>query len=288
MYKFDPKAEPVGTSFRAIAINQLDEALADLDKPDGEGRSVVHEARRRCKKLRGLLRLVRPAFPDFTRENAAIRDAAGLLSHLRDNEVLQQTVADLAKSTKSETIGIMAQRLAAEAAPHQEADKVREFRDRLADVRQRAEHWELTRNGRDAAIPGFRITYRSARSRMRLAKSDGEALHMHEWRKAHKNHGFHVDLMKRLAPDVLSRHLDVIDELSTQLGLHHDLAVLTETIAHTPERFGDEAALGQLHDAIAARSSEIEARAFELGRQLYAERPRAIARRFAAYWGSAK
>lgn len=287
MYKFDPKTEPVETSFRAIALDQLDEALADLGRPDGDGRSVVHDARRRCKKLRGLLRLVRPAFKDFTKENAAIRDAAGLLSHLRDAEVLQQTVADLAAAAKSESIGLMAQRLAAETAPHDEAVHVGEFRDRLAEVRQRAEHWELTRTGRDAALPGFRLTYRSARERMRRAKGDGEALHMHEWRKAHKNHGFHIDLLKRLAPDLLSRNLDVLDDLSTQLGLHHDLAVLTETIERSPERFGDEAALAALNEAIATRSDEVTARAFELGRQIYAEPSRAIAARFAAYWSGA-
>ena len=95
MYKFDPRGEPPETAFRAIALDQLDEALSDLDNPDRDGRSVVHEARRRCKKLRGLLRLVRPVFPEFARENAAIRDAAALLSHLRDAEVLHQTVAEL-------------------------------------------------------------------------------------------------------------------------------------------------------------------------------------------------
>lgn len=288
MYKFDPAGEPADARFRAIAIDQLDEALADLDTPDGEGRSVVHEARRRCKKLRGLLRLVRPAFADFATENAAIRDAAGLLSHLRDAEVLQQTVADLGKAAKSETIGMMAQRLAAEAAPHDESDKVREFRDRLAAVRARAEHWQLKRNGRDAALPGFRMTYRTARQRMEKAKADGDALHMHEWRKANKNHGFHIDLLKKLAPDVLGADLDALDRLSTRLGLHHDLAVLSETVGRSPQRFGDEAALTELNAAIETRRKEIEAEAFELGRQIYAERPRAITRRFATYWAGAK
>ena len=97
MYKFDPNGKSVEGTFRAIALSQLDEALADLRNGGSHGRSVLHEARRRCKKLRGLLRLVRPAFADFARENAAVRDAAALLSHLRDAEVLQHTVLDLAK-----------------------------------------------------------------------------------------------------------------------------------------------------------------------------------------------
>ena len=97
MYKFDPRGEPPETAFRAIAIDQLDETLADLDRPDRAHRSVVHEARRRCKKLRGLLRLVRPGFADFDRENTAIRDAAALLSHLRDSEVMHETFHELSE-----------------------------------------------------------------------------------------------------------------------------------------------------------------------------------------------
>ena len=76
MYKFDPKGQPVDVTFRAIAADQLGDALADLQRQDGDGRSIVHEARRRCKKLRGLLRLVRPAFAGYDKESAALRDAA--------------------------------------------------------------------------------------------------------------------------------------------------------------------------------------------------------------------
>src|SRR3569623_648211 len=97
MYKFDPHGEPVDAALRAIALDQLDETLADLSAPSDAGRSIVHEARRRCKKLRGMLRLVRPAFPDFEVENGAIREAAKGLSHLRDAEVLHQTLAALEK-----------------------------------------------------------------------------------------------------------------------------------------------------------------------------------------------
>ena len=96
MYKFDPKGEAPDAAFRAIAIDQLDEALSDLDTPDSSDRSAVHEARRRTKKLRGLLRLVRAGFDDFDQENVALRDAAGVLSHLRDREVQHETLAALA------------------------------------------------------------------------------------------------------------------------------------------------------------------------------------------------
>ena len=51
-------------------------------------RATVHDVRKRCKKVRGLLRLVRPGLgPDYRRANADVRDAARELSSLRDAHV---------------------------------------------------------------------------------------------------------------------------------------------------------------------------------------------------------
>jgi hypothetical protein len=286
MYKFDPKGEPVDASFRAIALDQFDDALADLDKPEGEGRSVVHEAHRRCKKLRGLLRLVRPAFPGFATENAAIRDAAALLSHLRDAEVQRQTVADLDKWRPDQALQRIVDKLAAEPDAGDQGEQLVQFRAALQAIRDRVAGWQLTRSGRDALLPGLRKTYRGARRRMASARRSGLAPHFHEWRKANKNHGFHIDLLKRSAPDVLPGELDATDRLSTLLGLHHDLTVLREALDHQPGRFGEAADLAVLAAAIEARRSEIEQQSLALGRQVNAERPRALRRRFAAYWKS--
>jgi len=285
MYKFDPN-QSADESFRAVARSQLDEALNGLDSDDTNGRSVVHEARRRCKKLRGLLRLVRPGFAGFARENAAIRDAAALLSHLRDAEVLQHTVTDLAAWRPGPALERIAERLGAEHDA-QQAQRLGEFRLHLAAVRERLPEWTLKRSGHDAAIPGLRETYRKARRLMRRAHRTHHPVDFHEWRKASKNHGFHLDLLKKVAPDMLADDLRVVEQLSMQLGLHHDLAVLSDAIGRNPERFGDGGDVDVLRETVAARTGEIEAEAFRLGRQVFAERPRAVAERFSSYWRSA-
>ena len=283
MYKFDPKGEPPETAFRAIALDQLDEALSDLDNPDRDGRSVVHEARRRCKKLRGLLRLVRPVFPEFARENAAIRDAAALLSHLRDAEVLHQTVAELVEWRHDDALVRIEQRLAAEHSPAP-GDRLDQFRARLEAVRARVPSWSLEAGGVHAWAPGLRQTYRQARRRMRTARRSHEPRDVHEWRKATKNHGFHLDLLKRVAPDVLGSELELVDQLSTSLGRHHDLVVLAAAVAAGPDRFGAPDDVAVLRSAIADRLREVEEAAFALGRQLMAERPSAVSDRFATHW----
>jgi hypothetical protein len=287
MYQFDPKSSAVEETFRNVALSQIDEALEALASTEGEKRSIVHEARRRCKKLRGLLRLVRPAFPDFAKENAAIRDAAALLSHLRDAEVLHETVGKLAENSGSEAVRRISERLKAEPLPEPPAEKITEFRLRLLAVRERAAEWTLRKDSASVLLSGLRVTYEQDRRRMEKALASGDPVDFHDWRKAQKAHGFHVDLLRKTAPDVLEADLKTIDRLSDLLGVHHDLAVLLHAVDTDTARFGDEGDVAALREAIDTRRAEIEEKAASLGRQLLAERPRALARRFADYWKTA-
>jgi CHAD domain-containing protein len=287
MYQFDPKSSAVEETFRSVALSQIDEALDALASSGDEKRSTVHEARRRCKKLRGLLRLVRPAFADYRLENGAIRDAAALLSHLRDAEVLHETVGKLAESSGSEAVTRIASHLAAEPLPEPPDDKITEFRLRLLAVRERATGWTLKKDNGAVLLRGLREAYRQDRERMTVALASGDPTDFHDWRKAQKYYGFHVDLLRKAAPDVLEADLKTIDKLSDLLGVHHDLAVLLQAVDANPARFGNDEDVGALREVIDARRKEIEDKAASLGRQLLAERPRALARRFARYWKSA-
>ena len=287
MYQFDPKSDAVEEAFRSIALSQVDEALEALASPDAEKRSVVHEARRRCKKLRGLLRLVRPAFPAFREENAAIRDAAALLSHLRDAEVLRETVGRLADNSGSDAVQRVAARLSAEPLPEPPPDKLTEFRLRLLAVRERAAGWSLRKDDPAVLLTGLRQSYDDDRKRMTAALQSGDPVDFHDWRKAQKYHGFHVDLLRRAAPDVLEADLKTVDKLSDLLGVHHDLAVLLHAVDGDEARFGNAEDVAALREAIVERRAEIEEKAANLGRQLLAEKPRALARRFTRYWKTA-
>lgn len=284
MYQFDPKSSAVEATFRSVALSQIDEALEALASSGSEKRSTVHEARRRCKKLRGLLRLVRPAFADYRLENGAIRDAAALLSHLRDAEVLHETVGRLAESSASAAVARIASHLAAEPLPEPPDDKIAEFRLRLLAVRERAAGWTLGKDDDSVLLRGLREAYREDRERMTAALTSGDPTDFHDWRKAQKYHGFHVDLLRKAAPDVLEADLKTIDKLSDLLGVHHDLAVLLQAVDASPARFGDDGDIAALREAIEERRKEIENKAASLGRQLLAERPRALAKRFARYW----
>ena len=69
--------ETVDSGIRRICHEQVDLALSQVHDPELSVADTVHEARRRCKRIRAALRLVRGELePDgtFAFENGAVRD----------------------------------------------------------------------------------------------------------------------------------------------------------------------------------------------------------------------
>ena len=58
-------SEPIGVGVQRVTAERLDDGMLRLERLATAGPSevekTVHEVRKRCKELRGLLRLVRPA-----------------------------------------------------------------------------------------------------------------------------------------------------------------------------------------------------------------------------------
>ena len=86
-----------------------------------------------------------------------------------------------------------------------------------------------------------------------------------------------VCALKRTAPQLLKGRLASLSELGDVLGAHHDLAVLSHALQ-------DAANAGAVQDVIVRQQDGLVAEALTLGRQLAAEKPGAIRRRFEAYW----
>ncbi|KFL30858.1 hypothetical protein JP75_12780 [Devosia riboflavina] len=272
----------VGSQVRKIAAEQIDAALDDIAASE-DFDDTVHELRRRCKKIRGLLRLVRPNFPDFATENAAFRDAANALSASRDAAVMLETFDALFKDEPSETRNALRSRL---------EDNVRRvsrqedrtglldgFAEAMASARKRVKHWNFDAQGFALIEPGLHDTYARMRKRLKEAEKTGEDEDFHEWRKETKGHWFQVTLLKDCAPDRLGARRDQLDILGEYLGDHHNLAVLDD---------GLEALAGPLDEtvakAISCRQEDLAKKAFALGRQLIVDSPKALVSRFEKFW----
>ncbi|NJM55271.1 MAG: CHAD domain-containing protein [Verrucomicrobiae bacterium] len=89
---------------RRIGVAQIDAAIGHLHS-DADLAAIVHSTRKCMKKLRALLRMVRPGLSTgvFERENARFRDIARQLSDLRDSHVLVATLDALDGVTEGRT-----------------------------------------------------------------------------------------------------------------------------------------------------------------------------------------
>jgi CHAD domain-containing protein len=275
-----------------IAREQLDRAVGVLEDPKVDRQEAIHEARKYGKRLRALLRLARAGIGDdvYRRENTAIRDAAKGLSGLRDAEALLETYARLQVRFADEVdwrrlAGVRRalqgrrRKLAGDGTlPRRTAA----FGEELRAVRDRLPACKLANLQFDDLAPGFERAYRRGRKAMRAIEAAPRDERFHEWRKRAKDHRYHLELLRDLWPAPVKARRAEVRTLADLLGDEHDLSVLRATLEAEAERFGDGA--GLLLELARRQQEELRATMWPRGQRLYAERPKALVRRYRRYW----
>ena len=291
-YRIKAGDDDVQAAVRRIAVEQIDRALEEADDPALGFEATVHQVRKRCKKLRGLARLVRPALKGYGRENRAFRDAARLLSDIRDADSLIETydalTARFDATVDRRAFGPIRARLTQGArAVRHDADTdaaLAGFRAAMAAARDRARRWRLDEDGFDAIAGGVGKTYKRARKAMQAAWAEPTDAAMHAWRKRVKYHWYHVRLLEEMNPEMMRPRAKAADDLGDLLGDHHDLAVLEARLAEVEVGPGTD--LGAFGALLARRKAELAEEAFALGRLLLAERRKALVKRWGGYWAA--
>ena len=230
-YRFERDFSTIQDGIRQLAVELIDDAI---DCADGKCRDVhetVHSLRKSCKKLRGLIRLVRPVFDDYQAENAAFRDAARDFSYSRDCGVLIETYDGLLESYQEQVdrtkfapirrhLTVLQKQL---AQGNDISERLGEFRKAMAKARNRARGWRIAEDGIEALERGIRKSYKGAQRAMDEAAQEPTADVVHEWRKRVKDHWYHTRLLCAIWPRPMRARSAVADELGDMLGKHHDL-----------------------------------------------------------------
>ncbi len=292
-YRFRRK-ETVQAGVRRIAREQISKALRELTDEDLDEHETVHQVRKRCKKVRGLLRLCRPSCEVTYREgNAAFRDAARGLSSLRDAQTLIETADSLRKQLDSssdrraldalrEGLGARRDRIAEKEVPMQV--RLPRFRAQMEESLRAVDQWQVGAGGFASVGGGLQRTYRRGRRSMSGAVAQPSAERFHEWRKRVKYHWYHVRLLRKVWPADLEAREDALDELSGLLGDEHDLAVLSGVLSAEAAKLAEKDVLRRLLPAIDRQRGELQTRAWPLGARLFAEKPKHLGRRLGRYW----
>ena len=269
-YAFE-RDERMTAAIARIMNEQVVRAREQLTDPSSSAEKRVHDARKRFKEIRALLRMIRePLGSHFDVENAWYRDAGRELSAIRDADVVLQALdkLELPRNVHDKVARTLKQR-----RDHPPLEPlIANASEQLVVAQARIMMWGPFDDTFEVIGDGLRRTYRDGRSAMRSAHTDAE---IHEWRKFAKTHWYHVQLLREIWPTVMKAQDDVLDDLSHILGDHHDMHILESNVSSPPP---------ELVDAIDTRKRLLAAQAMNLGTRIYAEPPDAWLARIRKYW----
>jgi CHAD domain-containing protein len=234
----------------------------------------VHFLRVTAKKLRALLRLIRPAIGGtaFERENARLRNAARSLAGRRESDVIANTLqalgatAALRRWRRRSKAGTLA---------------TRTFRSVIHTFERSRSWWQKQRlQGDDREVTGCGLsdTYRSSRRRMKAAGKNPDSESFHRWRIRVKHLYYQIQWLEPVRPRRFHAMAGDLHKLETLLGDDHDLAVLQQLLQSAPESFGDGPAVASLAKLAAARSRCLQRAAISCGECVFRESPNHFAR----------
>lgn len=290
-YRLKPD-KPLAIELVRVARDQIEAAIRDIHLARHDVHEAVHDVRRHCKLIRALIRLVRPAFPEYRIENARFRDLGRSLSHTRDAtasiECLDAIIERFASLIQPDVFKpvrqTLEQRRADIVASVKLEDRLIEARHALYAAHWRVGDWSLESDGFDAIARGLGKTYGRAHRRMREAREDAASELLHDWRKRTKYHRYHMKLLGEIWPAMIGMREKECHRLTDYLGDEHDLAVLRGMLLNEPDRFGDPQTLRSLLGLIRWRRTELQAAAIPLGMRLFGEDPDAHVARFGTLW----
>lgn len=272
------KREDIGAGLARLIADDLGAARRAL-VADGPAEVRIHRARQRLKRVRSVLRVLRPQIGTrATRSIGRLRDAARLLAGARDADAVAASARSIKAAQAGESAGFdrvvayldyEARETHARAVSTDEAVRLlgaaeRDLRRMPADI-----------DGTALLERAIDKTYRRGRTARRRAEFSLATPDLHRWRKLVKELWHLVRLARKHLPKRAGGLAVRLERLAELLGLDHDHAVLAERLALSPG--GDPALLHQL-SLIAKERRALEAEAFALGARIYRDKPKRFRR----------
>ena len=289
--------EPVPVAIQRIAVDLLGRAVADLRAEEGPSFDKgIHGARKKMKRLRGLIRLIRDPIGRrvYREENVVLRDTARSLAGIRDAWVLVETLQAL-RTQYGDLLDddTFAKPEAWLLERHLERKSIVTSTvvtgaiGNLATAKARYRAYPLDEALADdfgSIAKGVHRVYRRGYRGFQGGCAEPTVEGLHEWRKRVKYLRYQMETLTPLQPTLIGSLAHELDVLGEDLGTDHDLAVLAERVMQHPESCRDDRERWMLIALIHERRLALQAAALRRGAALYAEEPDAFVDRIRAYW----
>jgi len=277
-----PAIESPAAGASRILTGLLENAGDRLASPTATSDINIHEIRKICKKLRALLRMVRPALADdeFRTLDRGIRDFARQLGMRRDNKVILDTldyiVERFAPLLRQETFSSVHEALLhmkTHADGTVAALDIEALQAHLAGILAMARTADYRRITDKTLLAGVVDGYRRGRRRLARMASSPDTGNAHALRRLAKYQYYQLQMLAVWNDTALQPLVSRFHRLEETLGNDHDLAVLEQTIAEYPEICPDRVCRELLNALIESRRITLMSRALRLAQALYRAKP---------------
>jgi len=294
-YRLEP-GQPVADEVRRVAAHQLELASAQLtaagdDTHDGS----VHTARRHIKKVRALIRLVRPAHRRRYRAvDRRLRTVNRMLAPIADAQATAAMLARVAWRNGGELPADVVARLRAsvlrcESMAYEDAALADAFETAAALLRAERDaisEWRVGRTGFNAVAGGLEQTARASRRAMVKALASSRIEDYRRWRQRVKAHWLQVRLLTGRCGGGLALDERRLEALDGYLGDCRNCAILRQILISDSLLDRTDAALGLR--AVRRYERELRRCARRLGTAIYDETPRHFVTRVERLWNSTR
>ena len=270
-YRLDVAA-PLGREVRRVALAEIDAAIDELRTVSRTRRKGFHLARKRFKKLRGLLRLIRGHDRRFYRDmNGRLRDVARALADMREASALVETVdrfrhefGDADEDGRLDRIRVALVRRM-RAASDRSGGVRKRARDAVSACRRIRKRFAALDMPADRARSRKIVRHGFERERARAcaALSDANAFarteDFHELRKSVKYHWMHDRLLPRRFTGHASGRRAALKSLGEMLGELNDIGVMRDLIDRKGTKLAADADIAFFMSLLDRKEHELRA-----------------------------
>jgi CHAD domain-containing protein len=265
-----------------VAREELEGTLKEVLTVTDQTRStVVHEARKHLKKVRALIRLLRPATGEafYKRENAAMRKAAQRMSPIRDSHVRVQTIKKLTRRRAPAALvhirDAMAARLRQVLEQSEKDDWTKQVASEIEGALCRLDDWPLKHLTTKSMRSGLKTACKKARRALAIVRRNATDPNLHDLRKRVKDLWYDLRLLGGNRPPPIQALTKRLRELGQKLGDDHDLAMLLAARVDNP--LPEPADWEKLEKAVASRRPRLQRAALRQASKALIRKPGAFA-----------
>ncbi|MCO1332895.1 CHAD domain-containing protein [Microbulbifer sp. OS29] len=227
---------PLSEQIKGIAQEKVLAATEYLRRDGNE--IAVHGLRKRCKKVRALLRLVDTEMSDvFQYENSHYRALSQTLARSRDLTALRIALLDLAPPHYFHRLHNLLNELIQAEQNHAAVTAALRLLD---EGQKRIPSWPLDHVSWKNTEAGYQRGYQKAVNAWRKVQKHKNANRLHLLRKRAKDHWYQSRLLRKRYPITIGSRCESLKQLGQALGDWRDLHLLARMVVIQQDRLQSE------------------------------------------------